>query len=235
MSGQVKRKPREASEEEFNRWLSSFIWLLFVFFCISGIIMQLNGLVSVHFDAGPSFLWWSGFPLFSRGLIMYIYLLGGPPFIFLVSWYVHSLREMENESSLVSRASMISLLPGMLWAVSFYYQFFFKPDYYNFALRLIVWSGAIVFFGMTFFLVGLMMLKKQVGRRWLTIVTSASFMLVGFIGVVVGSIGGFTLLPFFSIYDFPWVTGTAIVPSILTIFYIYDYKERGLTPTPSEH
>lgn len=73
----------------------------------------------------------------------------------------------------------------------------------------------MIFLGITFFLIGIIYLRK--GPITLTRLTGISFLVVGFIGVVVGYIGGFTLLPWFTIYDFPWVTTVAIVPSVLAL------------------
>lgn len=52
-------------------------------------------------------------------------------------------------------------------------------------------------------------------------------MLVGLAAMVVGYIGGFTYIPWFMVYDFPWVTARAIIPCFLAMFSRLRDSESG--------
>ena len=129
-----------------------------------------------------------------------------------------------EERDISITASVSSLSAGILWFI-FFITYLFAIDLLGVALAIFYWSASIILFGITFFLMGIRYLKRN--PTTLNRFTGLSFLIVGFIGIIVGYIGGFTLLPWFSVYDFPWVTALAIIPCC---FALANTKSDGSIP-----
>jgi len=43
--------------------------------------------------------------------------------------------------------------------------------------------------------------------------------ITGIVGIVIGYVGGFTLLPFITVFEIPVVSTVMIVPSLMGIYY----------------
>jgi len=171
--------------------------------------MPLQGLSSVWRDHGGSYLWWtSGYLGFDKSIFHFL-----TPVCFLL--LAVSLYKQKTEDNLLDLVAGIgSIVAGVLW-VAFFLTYRSAVDLTGVVLSIFYWSGAIILFGITFILVGIMYLNR--GQLILTRLTGLSFMIVGVLAVIVGYIGGFTFLPWFTVYDFPWVTTAAILPCCLAL------------------
>ncbi|MHA1137729.1 MAG: hypothetical protein ACTSSE_14710 [Candidatus Thorarchaeota archaeon] len=188
-------------------------WFSVIIFCTMGLTTQIHGFVSVDRFGVGSFLWWYGgyaSPIPIIAALVYFEL--APAIFFLLTLYLIKLGGREDGGTFAIIASLSSFFTACLWA-SFWFLFRAASDIYELAYSLIVWGGAIVLFGITFSLLGLIYIRRD--SKILTRITGLSFIVVGLMGLVVGYIGGFTLLPWFTIYDFPWVTTAAILPCCL--------------------
>jgi len=191
--------------------LARVVWVLFILSFLAGLVMQLGGLTLSHRDAGDSFLWWKGLSIIEAISGMTYFLLT-PSTLVLISVYYFLNRKNIGNIALVS--SFSSLSASITWGMHFILHRI-AYDHMDVAYAIVYWSMSVILLGITFFLMGIIYLKKE--PTTLTRLTGISFLVVGFIGVVVGYIGGFTLLPWFTIYDFPWVTTLAIAPCCLAL------------------
>lgn len=193
-------------------------WTLFIVCFVSGLIMQVQGLASVQRDYGGYYLWWTALTA-NAAIPGWIYNILTPMCFLLLSIYLVKLRK--REGTLATASSFSSVGAGILW-LTFYLTHLSAVDLVGVAISIFYWSGSIILFGITFILVGLIYMKRD--SSTLTRLTGLSFVIVGLVGLVVGYIGGFTLLPWFTIYNFPWVTTAAILPCCLAL--ILNIRER---------
>ncbi len=187
------------------------IWIFFILSFCFGLLLQLGGLFLLRRDSGGTYLWWGGITIIDTISGIVYYLLTPTALITLSVYLVLIRREIGNIAIVTCLSALIS---GITWTIHFILHRM-AYDLLDVAYAIMYWSTAMIFLGITFFLIGIIYLRK--GPITLTRLTGISFLVVGFIGVVVGYIGGFTLLPWFTIYDFPWVTTVAIVPSVLAL------------------
>ncbi|MHA1927351.1 MAG: hypothetical protein ACTSV2_02095 [Candidatus Thorarchaeota archaeon] len=200
------------------RTLSKVIWILFILSFMAGLVMQLAGLSLGRRDSGGTYLWWGGLTILDTITVL-IYCLLTPAALIIFSVYLFRFRK--DVGNIALGASIIAILSGISWGLH-YVLHRIAYDLVDVANAIMYWSVAMVFLGICFFLMGIIYLNSK--STTLTRLTGLSFIVVGLVGLIVGYIGGFTLLPWFTIYDFPWVTTTAIIPCCLAL--ILNVKDR---------
>jgi len=212
------RESRSGSSKVFG----AFVWFSILFFSVMSLLTQLHGVHSGFREGIGTTVWWFREYYFTIYTIAFdAYFIYAPVFFFLLALYFLSLGGKEQDGILAIVVSLTSFFTACIWAV-FWQTAITASSISELAYSLIVWGGAIVLFGITFSLLGLIYMRRD--SRTLTRVTGLSFIIVGLIGLIVGYIGGFTLLPWFTIYDFPWVTAAAMTPCCLAL--ILNAKER---------
>jgi len=179
-----------------------------IFFSLT---LQLGGLTLVRTDAGGMYLWWSGLSILETisGLVYYTLT---PITLLAFSLYLALLRKEIGNISVIT--SIIALVSGLSWG-TYYILHLVAYDLQDVAYAIMYWSLSMVLLGITFALFGIIYLRHE--RTTMTRLAALSFIVTGVITVLVGYVGGFTFLPWFTIYDFPWVTAIAIIPCIISL------------------
>ncbi len=205
----------KTSGRALNKLLALFVWLSLIFLFLMGLVTQIHGVEMVNRVFGWS-AWWYRENSFTIFTISYdTYFIYAPVFFFLLSFYLLLQCRKDLDGKLSVYASLSSFLTACIWAV-FIFNNLTARSWDVYLNSMILWVGAIFFFGITFLLIGLIFLHRD--SRTLTRLTGLSFLAVGLIGSFVGSCGG-AFIPWFTIFYYPWITTAAILPCSFAIIH----------------
>jgi len=149
--------------------LARVVWALFILSFVGGLVMQLGGLKLVYRDVGGPYLWWSGLTIVDIFEVLTYFILT-PVTLIVLSVYLVLIR---NDVGIIAvGTSILVFISGVSWGMHFILHRM-AYDLLDVAYAIMYWSTAMVFLGITFFLMGNIYLKKV--PTTLTRLTGISF------------------------------------------------------------